>query len=60
MPAFTARSDVELLESSGIVDGTMVANVRCNGCSDIDISSFLALDLRLEDGIPSELGQSFH
>ncbi|KAG6020418.1 hypothetical protein E4U19_006369 [Claviceps sp. Clav32 group G5] len=39
MPAFTARSDVELLEGSGIVDGNMVANVRCNGCSDIDISS---------------------
>ncbi|KAG5993333.1 hypothetical protein E4U43_003532, partial [Claviceps pusilla] len=39
MPAFTARTDVELLEGSGIVDGNMVANVRCNGCSDIDISS---------------------
>ncbi|KAG6007849.1 hypothetical protein E4U21_005437 [Claviceps maximensis] len=39
MPVFNPRSDVELLEGSGIIDGNMVANVRCNGCSDIDISS---------------------
>ncbi|KAG5952769.1 hypothetical protein E4U53_008098 [Claviceps sorghi] len=39
MPDFTARSDVELLPGSGITDGNMVANVRCNRCSDIDISS---------------------
>ncbi|GAB0132891.1 hypothetical protein EsDP_00001312 [Epichloe bromicola] len=39
MPEHTARSDVELLEGSGIVGGNMVANVRCTGCSDMDISS---------------------
>ncbi|KAG5974429.1 hypothetical protein E4U55_008215 [Claviceps digitariae] len=39
MPAYTARTDVDLLEGSGIVDGKMVANVRCRGCPDIDISS---------------------
>ncbi|KAG6041620.1 hypothetical protein E4U41_003233 [Claviceps citrina] len=39
MPEFTARTDVELLEGSGIIGGNMVANVRCNGCSDMDISS---------------------
>lgn len=39
MPEHAARSDVELLEGSGIVGGNMVANVRCTGCSDMDISS---------------------
>ncbi|KAG8428288.1 hypothetical protein J3459_004062 [Metarhizium acridum] len=39
MPEYQARSDVELLPGSGIVNGNLVANVLCKDCSDIDTSS---------------------
>ncbi|KAK2612407.1 hypothetical protein QQS21_001511 [Conoideocrella luteorostrata] len=39
MPQHASRTNVELLEGSGIVNGSMVANVRCSGCADIDFSS---------------------
>lgn len=39
MPRYSARSDVTLLEGSGIVNGSMVANVLCRACSDLDLSS---------------------
>ncbi|KHO00067.1 uncharacterized protein MAM_01990 [Metarhizium album ARSEF 1941] len=39
MPQFEARSDVQLLPGSGVVNGNLVANVRCAQCSDIPITS---------------------
>lgn len=39
MPQSSPRSDVALLEGSGVVNGNLVANIRCTGCSDLDISS---------------------
>ncbi|TWU74444.1 hypothetical protein ED733_004426 [Metarhizium rileyi] len=38
-PEYEARPEVQLLPGSGIVNGNLVANVRCTKCSDIDISS---------------------
>ncbi|TFB05475.1 hypothetical protein CCMA1212_002725 [Trichoderma ghanense] len=38
MPTYKARSDVELLAGSGVVDGNMVANVRCGKCTNLDFS----------------------
>lgn len=38
MPQYVSRTDVELLQGSGIINGTMVANIRCSSCS--DVSSF--------------------
>jgi hypothetical protein len=38
MPTYKARSDVELLAGSGVVDGNMVANVRCGNCTNLDFS----------------------
>ncbi|GAO14667.1 uncharacterized protein UV8b_05263 [Ustilaginoidea virens] len=32
-PTYAAKQGVELLEGSGVLDGTMVANVRCRNCS---------------------------
>jgi hypothetical protein len=37
MPLYTRRNDVELLEGSGLVNGTMIANVRCSGCNGLDL-----------------------
>lgn len=37
MPQYKARSDVELLAGSGIIDDEMVANVRCGGCTDASL-----------------------
>ncbi|KAF5125461.1 hypothetical protein E5D57_010148 [Metarhizium anisopliae] len=39
MPEYQARSDVELLPGSGVVNGNLVANVLCKNCSDIAITS---------------------
>lgn len=33
MPEYTERSGVELMEGSGVVDGRMIANVRCGDCA---------------------------
>ncbi|PTB43100.1 uncharacterized protein TrAFT101_001657 [Trichoderma asperellum] len=38
MPTYKARSDVELLAGSGVVDGNMVANVKCSKCTGLDFS----------------------
>ncbi|KFA77091.1 hypothetical protein S40288_10070 [Stachybotrys chartarum IBT 40288] len=38
MPQYEARQGVELVEGSGIVDGHMVANIRCSGCSSLDLA----------------------
>ncbi|KAL7821701.1 iron reductase domain protein [Trichoderma aethiopicum] len=38
MPTYKARSDVELLAGSGVVDGNMVANVRCGNCTNLDLT----------------------
>ncbi|PTB67277.1 iron reductase domain protein [Trichoderma citrinoviride] len=38
MPTYKARNDVELLAGSGVVDGNMVANVRCGNCTNLDLS----------------------
>ncbi|UKZ96621.1 uncharacterized protein TrAFT101_011399 [Trichoderma asperellum] len=38
MPIYKPRNDVTLLSGSGVVDGNMVANVRCGGCTDIDLA----------------------
>ncbi|KAL7923968.1 hypothetical protein ACQKWADRAFT_288404 [Trichoderma austrokoningii] len=38
MPIFKARSDVELLAGSGVVDGNMVANVRCSNCTNLNFA----------------------
>ncbi|KAJ6446070.1 DOMON domain-containingprotein [Purpureocillium lavendulum] len=37
-PEYSRMSNVELLEGSGIVNGSMVANVRCRGCDKLDLS----------------------
>ena len=37
MPLHTQRNDVELLDGSGLVNGSMVANVRCSDCSSLDL-----------------------
>ena len=37
MPQFEERSDVELLAGSGVVDGKMIANVRCSKCTGLDL-----------------------
>ena len=39
MPLYTPMSDVELLEGSGVVNGSMVANVRCGSCNSLDLTS---------------------
>lgn len=39
MPEHVDRPDVELLAGSGIVDGHMVANVKCSKCTDLDLKS---------------------
>ncbi|RCI14666.1 hypothetical protein L249_6780 [Ophiocordyceps polyrhachis-furcata BCC 54312] len=36
-PRYTERSDVQLVEGSGISDGIMTANVRCSGCDSLDL-----------------------
>ncbi|KAI9171377.1 hypothetical protein HJFPF1_00859 [Paramyrothecium foliicola] len=38
MPQYTERSDVELLEGSGVSDGQMIANVRCGSCSSLELA----------------------
>ncbi|KAH0494071.1 hypothetical protein TgHK011_000705 [Trichoderma gracile] len=38
MPTYKARSDVELLAGSGVVDGNMIANIRCGKCTNLDLS----------------------
>lgn len=38
MPQYTQRSEVELLAGSGVVDGEMVANVRCADCQSASLS----------------------
>ncbi|KAH6610459.1 cellobiose dehydrogenase [Trichoderma cornu-damae] len=38
MPTYQARGDVELLAGSGVIGGNMVANVKCSGCSSLDLS----------------------
>ncbi|RDA88148.1 hypothetical protein CP532_6761 [Ophiocordyceps camponoti-leonardi (nom. inval.)] len=37
-PQYAERSDVELVEGSGISDGLMTANVRCSGCDSLDLA----------------------
>lgn len=37
MPLYSERNDVELLEGSGIIDGQMVANVRCGKCTGLNL-----------------------
>ncbi|RDA91767.1 hypothetical protein CP533_4766 [Ophiocordyceps camponoti-saundersi (nom. inval.)] len=36
-PQYAARTDVELVDGSGISDGLMTANVRCTGCDSLDL-----------------------
>lgn len=36
MPEFSQRSDIELLDGSGVEGDLMVANVRCGDCQDLD------------------------
>ncbi|KAL6698639.1 CBD9-like protein [Trichoderma pleuroticola] len=38
MPTYKARNDVELLAGSGVVDGNMVANVKCGNCTNLDLT----------------------
>ncbi|PFH61151.1 hypothetical protein XA68_18101 [Ophiocordyceps unilateralis] len=37
-PQYMERSDVELVEGSGINNGLMTANVRCSGCNSLDLA----------------------
>ncbi|KAL6402745.1 hypothetical protein AUP68_14081 [Ilyonectria robusta] len=37
MPQYTQRSDIELLTGSGVVDGKMIANIRCSECDNLDL-----------------------
>lgn len=37
MPQYTERSDVELLEGSGVVNDKMVANIRCTECDRLEL-----------------------
>lgn len=37
MPQYTERTDVELLAGSGLVNGKMVANVKCSACDGLDL-----------------------
>lgn len=37
MPQYAQRSDVDLLAGSGVMDGKMVANVRCGDCKKLDL-----------------------
>lgn len=39
MPQYSPLPGVELLQGSGIVNGNLVANIRCSDCSFIDISN---------------------
>lgn len=36
-PRYKERSGVQLLAGSGVVDGNMVANIKCNDCSKLDL-----------------------
>ncbi|KAL5094544.1 hypothetical protein Trisim1_007129 [Trichoderma cf. simile WF8] len=38
MPTYKARNDVTLLAGSGVVDGNMVANVKCGNCTNLDLT----------------------
>ncbi|POR33242.1 Uncharacterized protein TPAR_06578, partial [Tolypocladium paradoxum] len=38
MPQFVQRSDVDLLEGSGISGGQMTANVRCSACTELNLA----------------------
>ena len=38
MPEHVERNSVELMEGSGVVDGRMIANVRCGDCNSLDLS----------------------
>lgn len=38
MPEYVERADFEVLEGSGVANGTMRANVRCGSCDDLDLS----------------------
>ncbi|KAH7258024.1 hypothetical protein BKA59DRAFT_491452 [Fusarium tricinctum] len=39
MPEYVERSNIQLLEGSGVRDGRMVANVQCSGCQNLDLAS---------------------
>jgi hypothetical protein len=38
-PQYVQRSNVELLAGSGVSNGEMIANVRCNSCDGLDLTS---------------------
>ncbi|GJN77876.1 DOMON domain-containingprotein [Purpureocillium lilacinum] len=37
-PRYSRMTNVELLEGTGIINGSMIANVRCSGCANLDLS----------------------
>ncbi|KID93462.1 Carbohydrate-binding domain family 9-like protein, partial [Metarhizium majus ARSEF 297] len=37
MPTYAQRPDVQLLEGSGVLNGTLRANIRCGECSDASV-----------------------
>ncbi|EXU95401.1 DUF2427 domain protein [Metarhizium robertsii] len=37
MPTYAQRPDVQLLEGSGVLNGTLRANIRCGECSDVGV-----------------------
>lgn len=39
MPQYAPRSDVRIVEGSGVRDGLMTANIRCSGCDNLDLGS---------------------